>query len=254
MNRRCTGCCVKRDSSRIGVGRRPSVKRPKVEHVAFRPNQVWSWDITYLRGPVRGSFLYLYLVVDVFSRRIMGWDICEEESMEKASELILRTCALNGVDPEGLVLHSDNGGPMKGSTMLATLQRLGIVPSFSRPRVSDDNAFSEAMFRTLKYRPGYPVNGFDSMTAAIEWVEKFVAWYNGEHRHSGIKFVTPDERHFGREQNILKARVAVYERARAARPERWSRATRDWSPEGPVRLNPPARTARTPTASEAKAA
>ncbi len=173
---------------------------------------------------------------------------------EGLHEIILRTCALNGVDPEGLVLHSDNGGPMKGSTMLATLQRLGIVPSFSRPRVSDDNAFSEALFRTLKYRPGYPVNGFDSMTAAIEWVEKFVAWYNSEHRHSGIKFVTPDERHFGREQKILKARVAVYERARAARPERWSRATRDWSPEGPVRLNPPARTARTPTASEAKAA
>ncbi len=102
--------------------------------------------------------------------------------------------------------------------------------------------------------PGYPVNGFDSMSATIEWVEKFVAWYNGEHRHSGIQFVTPDERRFGREQDILKARVAVYERARAARPERWSRATRDWSPEGPVRLNPPAHTARTPTASEAKAA
>jgi putative transposase len=220
---------------------RPGTKRPKVEHLAWKPNQVWSWDITYLRGPVRGSFLYLYLVVDVFSRRIMGWDVCGEESMEKAAALIQHTCAENGVDPKGLVLHSDNGGPMKGSTMLATLQWLGIIPSFSRPSVSDDNAFSEALFRTLKYRPGYPSRGFDSMAAANAWVEAFVGWYNGQHRHSGIKFVTPDERHFGREQQVLEARRALYERARAARPERWSGATRNWSPAGAVRLNPPTR-------------
>jgi transposase InsO family protein len=119
---------------------RPATKRARVEHVATRPNQVWSWDITYLRGPIRGAFFYLYLVVDIFSRRIMGWEICEEESMDKAAALIKRACAMNGVDPNGLVLHSDNGGPMKGSTMLATLQWLGIVPSFSRPRGSDDNA------------------------------------------------------------------------------------------------------------------
>jgi putative transposase len=222
---------------------RPGAKRPKVEHLACRPNQVWSWDITYLRGPVRGSFLYLYLVVDVFSRRIMGWDVCGEESMEKAAALIRHTCAENGVDPKGLVLHSDNGGPMKGSTMLATLQWLGIVPSFSRPSVSDDNAFSEALFRTLKYRPGFPSKGFDSTVAATTWVEAFVGWYNGQHRHSGIKFVTPDERHFGREQGVLEARTALYERARAARPDRWSGATRNWSPAGAVRLNPPTRSA-----------
>jgi putative transposase len=219
---------------------RPGTKRPKVEHLALRPNQVWSWDITYLRGPARGSFLYLYLVVDVYSRRIMGWDVCEEECMEKAASLIRRTCAVNGVDPKGLVLHSDNGGPMKGSTMLATLQWLGIVPSFSRPSVSDDNAFSEALFRTLKYRPGYPTKGFESATAACSWVERFIAWYNGEHRHSGIKFVTPDDRHSGKESQILLRRVGVYERARAARPERWSGATRNWSAAGPVRLNPTA--------------
>lgn len=215
---------------------RPGTKRPKVEHLASRPNQVWSWDITYLRGPIRGTFLYL--VVDVFSRRIMGWDVCAEESMEKAAALIRRACAVNGVDPKGLVLHSDNGGPMKGSTMLATLQWLGIVPSFSRPSVSDDNAFSEALFRTLKYRPSYPAKGFDSTESACAWVERFIAWYNGEHRHSGIKFVTPDERHFGREQQVLAARKAVYERARGARPERWSRTTRNWTAAGPVRLNP----------------
>lgn len=229
---------------------RPATRRPKVEHVAVRPNQVWSWDITYLRGPARGSFLYLYLVVDVFSRRIMGWDICDEESMENASQLIRRTCAINGVDPKGLVLHSDNGGPMKGSTMLATLQWLGIMPSFSRPRVSDDNAFSEALFRTLKYRPGFPSKGFGSTAAATAWVETFVAWYNGEHRHSGIKFVTPDERHTGADRDVLTARAGVYERARRARPERWTGTTRNWSPVGPVRLNSPARSpeAEAPTA------
>ena len=234
-----------------GAARAPT-KRPKVEHVATRPNQVWSWDITYLRGPARGKFLYLYLVVDVFSRRIMGWDIREEESMEHAASLIRRTCAMNGVDPKGLVLHSDNGGPMKGSTMLATLHWLGIVPSFSRPRVSDDNAFSEALFRTLKYRPGFPSKGFGSVADAIGWVENFVAWYNGEHRHSAIKYVTPDDRHFGREGQVLAARDCVYERARAARPERWSGRTRDWTPVGAVRLNPLARTPE--IQSQAKAA
>jgi transposase InsO family protein len=217
---------------------RPSIRRQKVEHQASRPNQVWSWDITYLRGPIRGQFLYLYLVVDVFSRRIMGWDVCEEESMDKAAELIDAACKRNQVDPRGLVLHSDNGGPMKGSTMLATLQWLGIVPSFSRPRVSDDNAFSEALFRTLKYRPGYPAQGFDSRKDGAAWVEHFVAWYNGDHRHSGIKFVTPDDRHFGREHEILARRTLVYERARRRQPARWSRGTRNWSPAGAVRLNP----------------
>jgi putative transposase len=217
---------------------RPAAKRPKVEHVATRPNQVWSWDITYLRGPIRGAFMYLYLVVDVFSRRIMGWEICEEESMDRAAALIKRACSANGVDSNGLVLHSDNGGPMKGSTMLATLQWLGIVPSFSRPRVSDDNAFSEALFRTLKYRPSYPAKGFDSLEAARAWVEQFTAWYNGEHRHSSINFVTPHQRHHGEEQEILEHRAAVYERAKRRNPERWARNTRDWRPAGPVQLNP----------------
>lgn len=224
-----------------GAARAPT-NRPKMEHVATRPNQVWSWDITYLRGPARGEFLYLYLVIDVFSRRIMGWDIREEESMEHAASLIRRICAMNGVNPKGLVLHSDNGGPMKGSTMLATLHWLGIVPSFSRPRVSDDNAFSEALFKTLKYRPGYPSKGFGSIADAIGWVEHFVAWYNGEHRHSAIKYVTPDDRHFGREREVLAARDRIYEQARAARPDRWRGKTRDWTPVGAVRLNPIART------------
>lgn len=143
-----------------------------------------------------------------------------------------------GVNVNGLVLHSDNGGPMKGSTMLATLQRLGVVPSFSRPGVSDDNPFSEALFRTMKYRPGYPGKPFASIEQARAWVTGFVGWYNNSHRHSGIRFVTPDERHSGRDVDILARRAAVYEQARRRRPERWAGSTRNWTPVGAVYLNP----------------
>ena len=138
----------------------------------------------------------------------------------------------------GRALHSDNGGPMRGSTMLATLQHLGIVASFSRPSVSDDNPYIESLFRTLKYRPGYPHKPFETIEQARAWVTGFVAWYNAEHRHSGIRFVTPDERHDGREHAVLANRVRVYERARRKNPNRWSCATRNWSPTAAVFLNP----------------
>ncbi|HZH76808.1 MAG TPA: IS3 family transposase, partial [Archangium sp.] len=216
---------------------RPAVKRPRPEHVASAPNQVWSWDINYLKGPVRGAFLYLYLVVDVYSRRVMGWQVHEEESTEKAAALI-RSCWEEAERPQGLTLHSDNGGPMKGATMLATLQWLGIAPSFSRPRVSDDNPFSESLFRTLKYRPSFPDKPFSSLEEARSWVASFVAWYNSQHRHSAIRFVTPDDRHFGREEQLLTRRHQVYQRARHRHPERWRGSTRDWTPSGPIRLNP----------------
>lgn len=216
---------------------RPATSRPRPSLVATGPNQVWTWDITYLRGPVRGSFLYLYLLLDVYSRRIMGWEVAEEESADRAAALFQRTWEAAG-RPDGLVLHSDNGGPMKGSTMLATLQMLGVVPSFSRPRVSDDNPFSEALFRTLKYCPAYPSRPFASCTEAAAWVRDFVRWYNAEHLHSGINFVTPDDRHSGKDRLVLQQRHAVYERAKRRRPERWTGATRDWTPAGPVHLNP----------------
>lgn len=219
-----------------GRARAPT-SRPKAEHVAAKPNQVWSWDITYLRGPVRGNFLYLYLVVDVFSRRIMGAAVHTEESGEHASVLVRSAWEAAG-KPEGLVLHSDNGGPMKGATLRATLEWLGVSPSFSRPRVSDDNAFSEALFRTLKYRPSFPREPFASADDARAWVDRFIAWYNGQHRHSGIRFVTPDERHSGLESAVLEHRHDVYQRARRRAPGRWSRHTRNWTPEGAVRLNP----------------
>ena len=217
---------------------KPRTVRTVDAHVATAANQVWSWDITYLLSAVRGRFFYLYMVEDVWSRRIVGFEVHEEESMEASAALVRSTCAAEDVDPAGLVLHSDNGGPMKGSTMLATLQHLGIVPSFSRPSVSDDNPFIESLFRTLKYRPEYPHKPFDPIDAARAWVTAFVAWYNAEHRHSGIRFVTPDQRHDGRENDVLANRVRVYERARRRHPNRWSRGTRNWTPAPAVFLNP----------------
>ena len=213
-------------------------RRPK-EHVASAPNRVWSWDITYLRGPVRGSFFYLYLAVDIWSRKVVGWRVESEESMHAAAQLIEAAAVAERVDPARLVLHSDNGGPMKGSTMLATLQRLGIVPSFSRPRVADDNPFSEALFRTVKYCPQYPDRPFASLEEARSWVAAFVGWYNEQHLHSGIRFVTPAQRHRGGDHDVLAHRTAVYERARKRHPERWAGPTRNWRPIAVVRLNRP---------------
>ncbi len=217
---------------------RPAVTWRPREHVATGPCQVFSWDITYLPSPVRGRFYYLYLIMDVWSRKIMGAKVYRDECNERAAELFEQTCRRHNLDPEGVVLHSDNGGPMKGSTMLATLQSLGVVASFSRPRVSDDNPFSEALFRTLKYRPGYPSRPFASLEDASLWVEGFVRWYNTEHRHSAVRFVTPDDRHYGREQEILRQRRRVYERARRQNPQRWSGPTRNWTPVEAVYLNP----------------
>lgn len=217
----------------------PRVPRPVPTHVADGPCQLWSWDITYLRTTVRGQFLYLYLFLDVWSRKIVGWAVHDSESDEHAAQLVRRTCAAEGVDATGLVLHSDNGGPMRGSTMLATLQRLGVVPSFSRPRVSDDNPYSEALFRTLKHTPAYPSRPFATVEDASTWVAKFVRWYNTEHLHSGIRFVTPDARHRRADIATLERRTEVYAAARRARPERWTRHTRDWCPVGAVIFNRP---------------
>jgi transposase InsO family protein len=217
---------------------RPASHSKPRSHVATGPRQVWSWDITYLRAAVRGCFYYLYFVLDIWSRKIVGWQVHEEESAELASELAWKTCADEGVKPGELVLHSDNGGPMKGITMLATLQRLGIVSSFSRPRVSDDNAMCEALFRTLKYRPGFPRKPFASLEQARRWVADFVAWYNGEHLHSALRYVTPNDRHQGRDEAILAHRAIVYRAAKRRAPRRWTGDTRNWTPIGDVALNP----------------
>jgi len=212
-------------------------KRPK-DLIARRPNCVWSWDITYLKSPVKGMYFYLYLVLDVFSRFIVGWIVEEVERADHAARLISRTCFEQGVLEDTLTLHADNGGPMKGATMLATLQKLHIAPSFSRPSVSDDNPFSESLFKTLKYRPSFPDGAFASLAEAREWVSRFIDWYNTEHLHSGIRFVTPKSKHEGQDAEILKHRHAVYTQAKLAHPLRWSRQTRNWSVIEEVRLNP----------------
>jgi transposase InsO family protein len=211
-----------------------SHRRPK-EHIATGPNQVFPWDITYLRTPVRGMFFYLYLVEDVWSRKIVGNAVHDRESSELAADLVQEV--MHGL-PEGVVLHSDNGSPMKGATLLATLQRLGVVPSYSRPRVSDDNAHLESLFRTMKYRPDYPTGPFADIEQARAWVEHFVHWYNTEHLHSGIRYVTPEDRHAGRGPAIFARRREVYAAARRAHPERWTGATRKWESVREVRLNP----------------
>ena len=217
---------------------RTNVTRATTVHRAVRPNQVWSWDITYLPAIMRGQFLRLYLVIDVWSRRIVGWEIHDHETAEHAAALIQRICRESGVELTGLVLHSDNGKPMRGNTMISTLQWLGIVPSFSRPHVCNDNPYSEALFRTLKHTPAYPRLPFASIDAARQWVDRFVAWYNTEHRHSAIRYVTPEQRHTGAEIPVLTRRRVLYERARQRTPERWSGKTRNWAPLGAVTLNP----------------
>ena len=215
------------------------VPKPK-SFVATAPNQVWSWDITYLPTLVRGQFYRIYMVLDIFSRLIVAWEIHEDETAEHAAALIAKACLKHGVGKDQLVLHSDNGSPMKGATMRATLERLGVMPSFSRPSVSDDNPYSESLFRTLKYCPAYPSKPFASLDDARAWVLKFVRWYNTEHRHSGIQFVTPAQRHERSDSALLEKRSEVYEKAKAERPLRWkNRPVRNWSPIPSVWLNPP---------------
>lgn len=205
---------------------------------ADAPNQLYSWDITYLPATIRGQYFYLYLFMDVFSRKIVGWQVYAEESSAQASEVLKDLCAREAIQPNRVILHSDNGGPMKGATMLATLQALGVMPSLSRPGVSNDNPFSESLFKTLKYRPAYPLEAFDTLFAARTWVTELVRWYNHEHRHSAIRFVTPAQRHANLDRDILERRKALYEAARQRNPLRWKGATRNWQRIHVVHLNP----------------
>jgi len=223
-----------------GRSQAPGKHAKPTSYTATAPNQVWTWDITYLNGPIKGQFFYLYLILDIYSRDIVGWEVWPEESAEHASELIKRTClSQKRLTTMPLVLHSDNGSPMKGSTMLETLYVLGITPSNSRPRVSNDNPYSESLFKTLKYRPNFQPKGFEDIDQARAWCRHFVNWYRTEHHHSGIQFVTPAERHAGNSGTILEKRHQVYEEAKASHPERWgSRKTRDWTDITVVHLNP----------------
>lgn len=217
--------------------RPPREKTEPKTLTATGPNQVWTWDITYLPTKVKGCFLFLYMIMDLYSRKIVGFDVHTEQTSEDAGDLAW-LAHLQEAPGKDIVLHSDNGSPMKGATMLATLQALGITPSFSRPSVSNDNAFSEALFRTLKYRPCYPERPFEDIEEAKAWVEDFVHWYNYEHRHSGIKYVTPHQRHTGQDREILEKRDTVYRTAKEMNPERWSGNTRNWAHDECVTLNP----------------
>jgi putative transposase len=215
-------------------------KRPISTHYATGPNQVWMWDITYLPGPVRGTYYYLYLILDLFSRKVVGWDIWLEQTAPNASQLVRRAVINEKIrkSKKPLVLHSDNGSPMKGATLLSTLYELGITPSRSRPRVSNDNPYAESIFKTCKYRPDFPNDGFKDIEEARKWVFQFVQWYNYEHKHSGIKYLTPHQRHSKQGDEILNKRKEVYEQAKLKHPERWSRQIRDWDLKGVVWLNP----------------
>jgi putative transposase len=218
---------------------RPAQTRAKPRAIcATAPNQLYSWDITYLASTVLGQFFYLYLFLDIFSRKIVGWQVYEEESSALAGDVLRDLCHREGIQSDQLILHSDNGSPMKGATMLATLQQLGVMPSLSRPAVSNDNPYSESLFKTLKYRPKYPLKPFAGVSEARGWVTGLVEWYNHEHRHSAIRFVTPAQRHEGLDEDLLNNRQAVYEAARVRNPKRWSGGVRNWQRIQEVHLNP----------------
>lgn len=223
-----------------GRAQAPQKSRPPSTHVATAIGQVWTWDMTFLPAQVLGRFFFLYLVLDLYSRKIIGWEVHETDSSDHAVELVRRTALAENIHAcvEKPVLHGDNGATLKATTVLAMLTWLGIRASYSRPRVSDDNAFSEALFRTVKYRPHFPAKGFSNLEDARSWVSQFVRWYNHDHRHSGIRYVSPAQRHAGEDHPILTARHELYTRAKAANPRRWSRHTRNWQPIAAVTLNP----------------
>ncbi len=198
------------------------------ELVATGPEQIWSWDITFMGAAVRGQFWYLYMFLDVWSRKIVGWEVYERESMELSSALFEGLAGELKAGGQGLRLHSDNGAAMRGCTMKATLENLGVMQSLSRPGVSDDNPYSESLFRTLKYRPGYP-GAFATLEDARTWVSEFAQWYNFEHQHSGIGYVTPQSRHSGEDVEVLRKRRVVYEAVQQSHPARFGSRVRSWT-------------------------
>ena len=223
---------------RRGKSQPPRRRARPTTYTTSKANEVWSWDITYCASQVKGQFYYLYMFMDIYSRKIVGYEVHEKECGTLAAELIQRCKLRESCLNQPLVLHSDNGAPMKAVTMKTKLEELGITPSYSRPRVSNDNPFSEAIFRTFKYRPNWPSSGFKSLDEVRDWTQVFVDWYNNDHKHSKLNFVTPSERHKGKDKAILARRKLVLEIAKAAKPYRWSGSVRNCDPKGPVTLNP----------------
>jgi putative transposase len=194
----------------------------------------------FLPTRVAGRWFYLYVILDLYSRKIVGWEVQPKDDAQHASELVRRTALAERISTfeKKPVLHGDNGATLKATTVLTMLQWLGVRPSYSRPRVSDDNAFAEALFRTAKYRPEFPSKAFIDLDEARAWATQFVHWYNVDHRHSAIRYVSPAQRHAGEDHALLAARHALYQQARERNRARWSRDTRNWTPVGPVALNP----------------
>jgi len=213
---------------------KPPTEREKPRLVATGPDQVYSWDITYVKSDVTGIYYYLYMIIDIWSRMIVHWEIHDRENSSIASSMMQRLSMKK--DIRGTVLHSDNGSPMKGFSMLAKLYDLQVLPSFSRPRISEDNPYSESLFRTMKYRPLYP-SKFGTIHDAQEWIKKFVYWYNKEHMHSSIQFVTPHERHYGKDIVILETRRATYLEAYKRNPSRWTGRPKSWEQNKVVGIN-----------------
>jgi putative transposase len=203
--------------------RRNQLRHPqytKPELMATRPNQVWSWDITKLKGPAKWTYFYLYVLLDIFSRYVVGWMVAESESAELSRRLIEESCLKQGI-PEGqLTIHADRGSPMVSKTLALLLVDLGIEKTHSRPRVSNDNPYSEAQFKTLKYRPGFPER-FGSVQHARDVCRELLTWYNEEHHHSGLSLLTPLVVHHGRVDEVFDARHRARLAAYAERPERF---------------------------------
>ncbi len=216
---------------------RQTVARP-TSFTATDPNQVYTWDISYCPSAVKGQHWYLYLILDLYSRKIVAWEVHESESGEYAKALVERALIREGCWHNPPVLHSDNGAPMTSYTLKSRLAELDMPMSHSRPRVSNDNPYLESLFRTVKYCPKWPSKGFTSLAALREWMLAFEHAYNEQHLHSGINFVTPASRHRGEDTALLAQRKTVYERAKRLHPRRWSGQTRNWTAVGEVSLNP----------------
>jgi putative transposase len=199
---------------------------------------VWTWDITKLHGPHKGVHYFLYTILDIFSRQVVGWTIAARESEVVARELLGRTCEREGVDRGELIVHADRGGPMIALSMAELLLDVGVHKSHSRPRVSNDNPFIEAHFKTLKYHPDFPAR-FGSIQAARAWCREFFEWYNFEHYHSGIGYLRPADVHAGRHQQVLEQRQVVLDQALAAHPMRFARRPRPAMPPSKAWINRP---------------
>mgnify|MGYP001274360818 CR=1 FL=1 len=203
---------------RRNQARHPKYTKPEL--LATAPNQVWSWDITKLKGPVKWSYFYLYVMLDIFSRYIVGWMVAPHENAMLAKRLIRETCEKEGIEPNQLTIHADRGSPMKAKTTAQLMADLAVTKSHSRPQVSNDNPFSESQFRTTKYWPGFP-DRFGSQQDALSHFRVFIPWYNHVHCHSGIAMLTPEMVHRGHAEAVLKQRHQVVLAAYAAHPERF---------------------------------